>query len=356
MTPVPSPDSTKVAASGRRLLAAPDSFKGTASASEVAAAVAGAASELGWDTDECPLSDGGEGFLEIFARGGGELRRSVVTGPLGHPVQAEWRMVGDLAVVESARASGLVAAGGAEHNDPVAATSRGTGELVAAAVGAGAMRVIVGVGGSAMTDGGLGALEAIDEAGGLGGAEVLVACDVKVRFVEAARVFGPQKGASPVQVDLLEDRLKALANRYRRRGVDLTDLPGAGAAGGLAGGLVVAGARIERGFDLVAGLLDLRSRIREADLVITGEGAFDATSFEGKVVSGVAGLAAESATEVVVIAGRIDEEALRHRERYRAVSEAVDLTERFGRDRAMTQPATCVATATGSILSNRVPR
>ena len=119
----------------------------------------------------------------------------------GEPVDAEWRLAGDLAVVESARASGLVLAGGAEGNDPVGATSRGTGQLIAAAIAAGASKVIVGVGGSAMTDGGIGALEALDDSGGIGACEVLVACDVTVGFLDAARIFGPQKGADSAQID-----------------------------------------------------------------------------------------------------------------------------------------------------------
>jgi glycerate 2-kinase len=337
----------------QRVLAAPDAFKGTATAAEVAAGIAAGAEKAGWETDECPLSDGGEGFLEVFAALGGEVRKTLVAGPDRTPVEAAWRRVGELAVVESARASGLVLAGGPERNDPVAATSRGTGELVAAAVASGAKRIIVGLGGSATTDGGLGALEALDEAGGLRGTEVLVACDVTVRFTDAARIFGPQKGASPVEVELLEARLKELLAIYLSRGVDLGDLPGAGAAGGLAGGLVVAGASIVAGFDLVAQLVDLDSRIAAASVVITGEGSFDATSWEGKVVGGLAKRVRDARKELVVIAGRIGPGALVSDRPMPPIAGAVDISEIFGAGSATEDPVGCVAQATESLLAGR---
>src|SRR5579872_644322 len=265
------------------VVAAPDAFKGTAGAPAIAEAIAAAARSAGWECDVCPLSDGGEGFAEVVAaqrHGAGAWRTTEVTGPLGAPVSARWWQGGDEAVVESAAASGLPLAGGPEGNDPVAATTRGTGELIAAAVAARARRVLVGVGGSATTDGGSGAVEAIEAAGGLGDAEVVVACDVQTAFVDAAEMFGPQKGASPSQVVELRVRLEALAADYRRRyGVDVGALPGAGAAGGMAGGLAALGARLVPGFELVAGLVDLRSRLGRADLVVTGEGRLDASTW-----------------------------------------------------------------------------
>ncbi|MHB8329301.1 MAG: glycerate kinase, partial [Acidimicrobiales bacterium] len=141
------------AADRPRLLAAPDKLKGTATASAVAAAVAAGAERAGWEVDRCPLSDGGEGFGDVLALPGDAEHTTTVTGPLGRPVGARWRMSGDQAVLESAAASGLALAGGASGNDPVRATSRGTGELIVAARRAGASRVLVGVGGSATTDG-----------------------------------------------------------------------------------------------------------------------------------------------------------------------------------------------------------
>jgi glycerate 2-kinase len=338
----------------RKVLAAPDAFKGTATAAEIASAVAAGAAHAGWETDQCPLSDGGEGFLDVLEVLGGEMTSSVVTGPLGTPVRAEWRKAAETAVVESARASGLVIAGGADGNDPVAATSRGTGELIVAAIRAGATRIVVGVGGSATTDGGLGALEAIEEAGGISDVDLLVACDVTVRFVDAARIFGPQKGASPVQVELLERRLTELLEIYRQRRPDLGDLPGAGAAGGLAGGLVVAGARLVPGFDLVADLVDLDSRIAGAAIVLTGEGAFDATSWEGKVVAGVARRCTAARTDLLVIAGRISPGALQGPSTPTPLYGYVDLSDVFGAGTALSDPEGCVALATEAILSGKL--
>ncbi len=184
-----------------RVVLAPDKFRGTVDARRVAEAMAVAAADLGWDVTPLPLSDGGEGLLDACAAICPTEVVTRVTGPDGAPVEAVWRVGGTTAVVESARASGLALAGGAEGNDPVAATSRGTGELLVAA----ARRVgpegtvVVGLGGSATTDGGLGALEAVRSAGGLAGARLVGACDVGVTFVEAARVFGPQKGPTPTR-------------------------------------------------------------------------------------------------------------------------------------------------------------
>ena len=177
-------------------------------------------------------------------------------------------MLDDTAVVEMARASGLALLD--EANDPLRATTRGTGQLIRAALDEGAPRVIVAVGGSATVDGGLGALEALDF--DLGGADVVVACDVTTTFVDAARVFGPQKGADPDAVDELERRLTELAERYAARGVDVRALPGGGAAGGLAGGLAAIGARLAPGAALVAEIAGLRSALSAASLAITGRG------------------------------------------------------------------------------------
>jgi glycerate kinase len=292
------------------LVAAPDKFRGTAGAPEVAAAMARAARGAGWTADEVPMADGGEGTLDAVA---GEAHRTTVTGPLGEPVTAEWRMVaaapaapGPTAVIEMARAAGRALVPAPAGDDPVRATTTGVGELILAAAGAGARRIVVGVGGSATTDGGAGAVAAIGSPEALAGVELLVACDVRTTFGAAATVFGPQKGASPTQVAVLEQRLAALAEDYRRRfGVDVEGLPGAGAAGGLAGGLAALGARLVPGFDLVAEVVGLPGRLAGADVVATGEGRLDPPSFEGKVVGGVVGLVG-GRVPVLCVVGAVD--------------------------------------------------
>jgi glycerate 2-kinase len=314
-----------------QVVAAPDKFRGTATARQVAAAIARAAASAGWTCDEAPLADGGEGILDAL---GGRPRFARVHGPLGGPVDAEWRLDGTTAVIEMAKASGLALAGGPERNDPIRATTSGTGELIAAAMVAGARRIVVGMGGSATTDGGLAALRSLEPHGRLHGVELLVACDVTTRFLEAAVIFSPQKGATPVQVELLSRRLERLAQVYESdHGVDVRPLVGGGAAGGLAGGLAAVGAHLVPGFDLVAEAVDLAERMEGADLVVTGEGYLDEQSFHGKVVGGVVGLAAEVAVPVLVVTGDADPEP---------PVPYVSLVARFGRERAMTDTLACI--------------
>jgi glycerate 2-kinase len=325
------------------VVAAPDKLRGTASASAVAAAIGRAAVNRGWRCDEVPMADGGEGTLDAL---GGPNRMTTVTGPLGTPVEAAWRLEGRTAVIEVARASGLGLVGGAEGNDPVAASTAGTGELIVAAMDAGATRVIVGVGGSASTDGGLAALRALHPLGRLRGIDLIVACDVRTGFVDAAAVFAPQKGATPAQVELLRRRLDRLAQVYdAEHGVDVTGLEGAGAAGGLAGGLAAAGARLVSGFDLVADETELYDHLEGADLVITAEGFLDAQSFEGKVVGGVAALAAEAGVPVVAIVGEVFDGA---EDRI----EARSLVQRFGVDRARTDTIACIEEVATDLLAD----
>ncbi|CAN5537997.1 glycerate kinase [soil metagenome] len=313
-----------------RILAAPDKFRGTATAAEVAAAVDAAGRTVGATTRTVPMSDGGEGFLEVF---GGANRSTTVTGPLGAPVDAGWRLSGKVAVIEMARASGLALAGGAEGNDPIAAATAGTGELIAAALDAGARRIFVGHGGSATTDGGLAALRALFPAARLKGVELVAAVDVHTPFLAAADVFGAQKGASASQVELLRRRLERLAQVYLEDyGVDVTDIPGSGAAGGLAGGLAAIGAAIVPGFDLVADEVDLYDHLEGADLVVTGEGFIDEQSFDGKVVGGVAELAAEAGVPVLAIAGEVFD-GVGDRLDSRSGG-TVSLVERFGAERS----------------------
>nr|WP_068256787.1 glycerate kinase [Janibacter corallicola] len=243
----------------------------------------------------------------------------------------------------------------------MAATSRGTGELVAEAVLAGARRVVVGLGGSAMTDGGLPAVQAVLEA--LGGdrpvdrgVELLVACDVATVLTDAARVFGPQKGAGPDQVRLLTARLHEVREHYQRdhgdwlaaAGVTLATAAGGGAAGGLGAGLLVLGGRLLTGFDLVAEQAGLEDSLARADAVVTGEGALDAESFHGKVVGGVTDAARRHDLPVLVLAGVVRDDVPSLPERV----VAVDLSERFGADASWSETARCVQRA----VSEELPR
>lgn len=325
------------------VVVATDKFRGTATAVEVGRAVVEAATAAGWTCEAVPVADGGEGFLDAM---GGANRTTVVTGPLGDPVEAGWRLSGGRAVVEMAMASGLSLLVDGE-NDPVAASTYGTGELIAEAVEAGAKRVLVGVGGSATTDGGFGALRALYPLQRLRGVDIRVACDVRIRFVEAAEMFSPQKGATPAQVELLRRRLERLAEVYLEDyGVNVTELEGSGAAGGLAGGLAAAGAKLEPGFDMVAEEVDLLSHLERADLVVTGEGFVDAESFDGKVVGGVLALAGELGLPALVIAGEVfDEDSVRAlvADTTSATVTVVSLVAQYGEKRARNATLDCVA-------------
>ncbi len=324
-----------------RVLACPDKFRGTATAVEVAEAVAAAVSKFGWECVIQPMADGGEGTLEAF---GGANRTTAVTGPDGSSVQAEWHLNKKLAVIEMARASGLNLVGGAELNDAMEATTAGTGELISAAADCGATKIVVGLGGSATTDGGMGALRAMAPLARYRGVDIEVAADVRTKFIDSAAVFGPQKGASAAQVALLRGRLVRLAQVYSaEHGVEVTDVPRTGAAGGLGGGLFAVGANLCDGFELIADSVGLYDQMEEADLVITGEGCLDATSFEGKVVGGVAELARHAGVPVVAIVGRATLDVA-------GLIPTVDLTEKY-EERARSDTLKCVELATRDWLS-----
>jgi glycerate kinase len=269
----------------RPVLVAPDSFKGTFRAAEVAGAIGRGLERAGlMPPDLCPLADGGEGTMEALLLAlGGETVGVDASDPLGRPVQAQLALVedGGAAVIETAAASGLGLVAEPER-DAWAASTRGTGELICAAVDAGAQVVLLGVGGSATTDGGAGAIEAIEAHGGLRGARIVVLCDVRTPFERAPAVYGPQKGADPALVARLEARLDELAARLPRdpRGVPMT-----GAAGGLSGGLWAAfGATLEPGAPFVLDALGFDARMRAARAVVTGEGKLDEQTLEGKLV------------------------------------------------------------------------
>lgn len=338
------------------LLVAPDTFRGTLTAPAVVQAISAAAEPLGWRVIGRPMADGGEGLVAAL---GGANRASTVTGPGGAPVSAAWRLDDGTAVIECAAASGLLLAGGAQRNDPVGATSAGTGELVAHAVRAGARRVVVGLGGSACTDGGEGAVRAAlhlleGRRPAELGVELVAACDVSTPFLEAARVFGPQKGATPEQVELLTARLETVAEAYvADLGVDVRHTPGAGAAGGLGGGLLALGARLERGVDLVAAHIGLAQALATADALVTGEGTLDATSWTGKVVGGVLELARahqrKPGLPTLVLAGQVRPDALPVPAPMSAPGgpdlRIVDLSARYGRQASWERTAWCVGEA-----------
>lgn len=269
----------------RPVLVAPDSFKGTFRAAEVAGAIGRGLERAGlMPPDLCPVADGGEGTMDaLLIALGGETGGVEVRGPLGAPVQAQFGLVeeGGTAVLEMASASGLGLVA-EDERDAWAASTYGTGELICAAVDAGAQVIVLGVGGSATTDGGAGAIEAIEAGGGLRGARIVVLTDVRTPFERAPAVFGPQKGADEELVARLEERLDALAAELPRdpRGVAMT-----GAAGGLSGGLWAEfGAELEPGATFILDALDFDARMRAARAVVTGEGKLDEQTLEGKLV------------------------------------------------------------------------
>ena len=284
------------------VLIAPDSFKGTLSADEVAAAIARGVERGGHEADRCPAGDGGEGTLEALA---GPLALSVeevtVSDPLGRPVAARFGLGDGVALVEVAAASGLGLVEPAER-DPVAASTAGTGELILAALDAGAQTIYVAAGGSATTDGGRGALQVLDRAGGQRATRLVVLCDVRTSFEDAADVFAPQKGATPEQVDVLGRRLDAYARTLPR---DPRGAPMTGAAGGLSGSLWAAcGAELVPGAAFVLDQIGFDARMRAARIVVTGEGRIDHQSLAGKVVAEVATRSRQAGVPCAAIVGQ----------------------------------------------------
>jgi glycerate kinase len=265
----------------------------------VARAIGRGLERAGVSVDLCPVADGGEGTLEILAPAlRAEIRTATVDDPLGRAIEAPYGIAGDTAIVEAAGASGLQLVDERERN-PVRASTLGTGQLIAAAIEAGAKTVLVGVGGSATTDGGAGALRALRHAD----ARLVVLCDVRTPFEDAARVYGPQKGASGDQVRILTRRLHAQARRLPK---DPRGLPMTGAAGGLAGGLWAAlGAELVPGAVFVLDELGFDARLRRARAVVTGEGRLDEQSLAGKAISEVAVRARQAGVPSHAIVGKL---------------------------------------------------
>ena len=358
-----------------RVLMAPDGFGGTLSPAQAATALAD-----GWrraapgdDVDLAPLSDGGPGFVDVLATALPDAERVVVTveDALARPVRAEVLLHGTTAYVESAQACGLHLLTEQER-DPLRTTTYGVGQLLTAALRAGATRIVVGLGGSATNDGGAGLLSALglhrldasgdqlapggvalrelDRLSGeldprLADVELVAASDVEsplLGLYGASSVFGPQKGASREDVALLDGALTRWADVLEAHlGVEVRDRPGAGAAGGLGAALYALGATMQPGIALVQEAVGLEERVARADLVVTGEGRFDSQSLVGKVVSGVARTAGEHAVPCVVLAGDVQ---LGRREAAAAgVEQAWSLVDLVGAERAMGDAATALA-------------
>jgi len=332
------------------VLAAPDKMRGTLSAVAFAAAIARGARSAGASCTQLPISDGGEGFADLF---GGQRIELTVEGPLGDPVLAGFFLRGNTAFIAMADAAGRSLLAHPTGDEPMRASTRGVGDLLLGAAAAGAQRIIVGCGGSATTDGGAGCVEVVEEHGGLGAIELIGATDVTTTFIDAARVFAPQKGATPDQVAVLTERLRSLAASWRTaRGVDVTAIARTGAAGGFGGGLVLLGGRLESGFDVVAEELGLAASLERCDLLVTGEGRLDATTLEGKSIASLLGLA-PAGSRALVIAGEVTDGAGAHLDPGgRLDLEVCDLTERFGGDAARERTAELVELVVAEVVGS----
>ncbi len=325
-----------------KFVVAPDKFRGSLSAFDAAKAIAEGVRRVvpSAEVIAIPMADGGEGTVEaLVAATGGTFRDVKVTGPLGEPVNARYGLLGDgkTAVLEMAAASGLALVP-KDRRDPSRTTTRGAGEMLLAAIDAGANQIILGIGGSATNDGGAGfaqalgyrlldaegrdlppgggSLEKIDRIDArssdrrVAGVRISVACDVDNPLCGprgASAVFGPQKGADSAMIARLDRNLAHFARVIERDlGRAVAEIPGAGAAGGLGAGLIAfASGTLEAGVDLVARAVDLKAKLVGADLVLTGEGAIDGSSAGGKTAVGVARLAKAAGCPVIALTGTI---------------------------------------------------
>jgi glycerate 2-kinase len=356
-----------------RVLIAPDKFAGTLTAVEAARAIAEgwARRAPGDELDLAPMADGGPGFVDVLhAALGGELSAVTVTGPHHEPVPGTVLVLGERAWVESAQACGLALTGG---EGAESATTWGVGELIGSAAAAGAREVVVGLGGSGTNDGGAGLLGALGATAdvpldrgvsgldgitrfdlapartGVQGLRLVAATDVDsplTGLFGATKTYGPQKGIAEERLPALDGLLERFAGVTDRR----TALAkGAGAAGGIGFALLLLGADRHPGLDVVAEAVDLGARARAADLVLTGEGAFDFSSRSGKVPYGVATVAAEALRPCVALAGRV---LVGAREmRALGIESAYSLVDLVGEDRALGDPAGSLAR-----LAERVAR
>jgi glycerate 2-kinase len=280
-----------------RALLCPASLKGVLTARAAAAALAAGARAAGAEAVELPVADGGEGTADALdAALGGEWREALVSDPLGRPVSARWLLLPDgRGVVEAAAAIGLPLLTPGER-DPLVASSRGLGELVLASLKEGVGSLVIGLGGSATVDGGSGLREVLRDLP----VPTTVLCDVRTRLADAARLFGPQKGASRADVAVLEQRVASMPEL-----APYAELEGAGAAGGLGAAFAALGAKLVAGAPTMLDLVRFDEHLAESDLVVTGEGQVDETTSEGKVPGVVAARCAAAGVRCVVFGGRV---------------------------------------------------
>ena len=334
-----------------RLVSAFDTFRASASASELSDAVARAARARGVDVDTIAMSDGGEGFVDAFD--GDDVTESVA-GPRGEAVTARIRLrdteSGLVAVAQVADAVGRTMLQAPTREEALAASSEGVGQLILAAARLGAFRVLLGCGDSATSDAGLGCYRVLRAAGGLP-VDVVAATDVTARFLEARR-YASQKGVADEDLALVDARLRAARDLYHREcDVDVQAIPRTGAAGGIPGALAALGARLVDGVEEVSRSVRLVERLETASLVVSGEGRLDAGSLEGKVVAGVAARTPPS-TPLLVVCGSVEADAAREFIARYPNATLVSLVERFGEERARSETARCVAQVVGAALDD----
>jgi glycerate kinase len=334
------------------VLVAMDKFRGTASARQLSEAVAKAVAAHNYSVDVQPMSDGGEGFRDAFS---GEVVVVDVPGPLGAPVAVPITLSdspsGCLAILEVAEVVGRDHLVSPTRAQALAATSAGAGQLILSAARLGATSILLGCGGSATSDGGLGCYQVLRDAGGLP-VPVTVATDVTARF-SGLRRYAEQKGVNPKDLGIIAQRLDEVRALYlKEQGVDVELLDRSGASGGIPGALAALGGVLTSGLDAVAGSVDLLKRLRRSSLVITGEGRFDEGSLEGKVIGGIASFMDVGAA-LLVVCGSVDKRASREFVARFPNARFISLVERFGKLRAMSEVLACVEIVVAEEIDGR---
>ncbi len=331
-----------------QVVAAFDKFRGTATSGQLGEAAARAARHQHREVDVIALSDGGEGFLDAFA---GEDVAIAVPGPLGETVTARVRLHegvdGLVGVIESADVVGRHLLTAPTRGEALVASSAGLGRLLLEGARLGVTALVVGCGGSATSDAGLGCYQVLRAAGGLS-VPVTAACDVTARFFDARR-YAAQKGVADSDLARVDERLAMARDLFLdEHGVDVASLERTGAAGGIAGALYALGATLVSGFELVAREVSLATRLAGASLVVTGEGRLDEGTLEGKVVAGVADL---TSTDLLVVCGSLDLDAAATFAARHPHARLVSLAERFGENRAIADAPGCVETLVAELLA-----